>query len=241
MVVLTLLDESQLPKRAGRRKGGADPDQAPVVQTVEIDEPGVTLSADAAKVKAPLRKLVMEGIIQGVQAMSTSLSNALKSDTAQNLAILGVVVASSAGALQIADDFYGKDVCSPAMTQLAESMASFGMTGSRDKCAVSIQAYKDTFALLKPLVYTAVSAATSRVIGVKINIGDGFLAKAMNMMISRLQATPDTPEAPADAAPSTGKSARGSKPAAPAATGGRTKRRGSKKGRKGGKSRKHRR
>jgi hypothetical protein len=227
MVQFVILEERDF-KKGGRRKGGADPDQAPVVETtLEIDSPGEVLNELPAGVnKASLKSVVIETIRLG----SVAIHKALTSEAAKNLAILGVVAGASAGALNMADSFYGSDVCSPAMEQLAESMATFGITGSKLKCVAAMEAYKSTFALLKPAVYLALSSATGRLIGIKINIGEGFLAQAMNAMISKLQATPDA--SPAEGAPA---------PAPKGKKGGRTKRHGMKKGRKGGKSRKHRR
>ena len=223
MVEFTLLDKSDFQKGGRRKRGGVDPDQAPVVSpTLEIDLPAVQVEADD-KLKTPLRNLVMGAIKKSVEVMHAALT----SEAAKNTAILGITVAASSAALNMADQYYGKDICSPAMAQLAASLAGVGLTGNRDKCDVALKAYNDTFALLKPLVISAVGAATGRLVGIKINIGEGFITNTMNKVISSMQATPDVPAEGALA------------PAAKAKKGGRTKRHGMKK--KGSKSRKHRR
>ena len=247
MVEFTLLAKSDF-KTGGRLKRGGDPDQAPVVeQTLDIDLPSVDVDVSDGAQKASLKAMVMGAIKKSVEVMHTALS----SEAVKNVAILGLTVAASVAAINRADEFYGKDVCSPMMTQLASAMANVGLTGSRDKCDIAMKAYNDTFALLRPMVASALGAATGRLLGIKINIGEGFITNAMNKVVSNLEAPPPAPPAPAPAL--VAESAPALEPAlepapesaadsAPAKkkkrTGGRrTRRRGSKKNRKSRKSR----
>jgi hypothetical protein len=220
MPVFTLLSREDFMK-GGRRKRGGDPDQAPVSEpTLDIDLPEEEVDVDPEK-KATLRALVLGSIRKSLDVMHAALT----SETAKNTAVLAITITTSLGVLAAADQQYGGDICSPRMAQLASAMAGVGLTGNQIKCAAAQKAYEDTFALLKPLVISAIGAATGRLIGLKLSIGEGFITSAMNKVIAGMQATPD---APAETAPA---------PTTKARKGGRTKRSGSKKSRKSRKSR----
>ena len=120
------------------------------------------------------------------------------------------------------------------MNQLAASLAGVGFTASRDKCDVALKAYNDTFAMIKPIAISAISAATGRLIGIKIKVSENFITRAMGKFITSLgvPSEEEDEDAPPPASVPKAKRVRAEAP-----TGGRTRRRGSKKGRKSRKSR----
>ena len=213
--------------KGGRKKrGGADGDQAPVSEpTLEIDLPAEDVEVDADK-KSTLRELVLGSIRKSMEVMHAALT----SETAKNTAVLAITLTTSLGALAAADQHYGGDICSPRMAQLASVMAGVGLTGNQMKCAAAQKAYEDTFNLLKPLIISAIGAATGRLVGLKISIGEGFISSAMNKVISGIEVTPAAAAAGPAAAAAAPKEKKEKK-------GGRTKRSGSKKGRKSRRSR----
>jgi hypothetical protein len=220
MPVFTLLARDDFMKGGRKKRGGADGDQAPVSEpTLEIDLPAEDVEVDAEK-KSTLRELVLGSIRKSMEVMHAALT----SETAKNTAVLAITLTTSLGALAAADQHYGGDICSPRMAQLASAMAGVGLTGTQMKCAAAQKAYEDTFNLLKPLIISAIGAATGRLVGLKISIGEGFISSAMNKVISGIEVTPAASPEPA---PKEKKEKKG----------GRTKRSGSKKGRKSRKSR----
>jgi len=219
------------PKGGRRKRGGAEPDQAtvvetPVVRMIDVDEDSSDVKEEVTK-NTTLREIVKVAIKKSVDV----IHQALQSEAAKNTAILGITVIAATTALAAADKFYAGDVCSIGVQQMADTVAAYGLTGPKIKCDAAQKAYIETMNLLKPAILGGLGAASSRLMGIKITIGEGFIANIMNKVITSLQATPDA--SPAEGAPATA-------PKQPK-KGGRTKRRVSKKGRKGGKSRKHRR
>lgn len=237
-----LLGPSDFKPKGGRRKrGGADPDQAPVVQMVIEETSSVsdgdqdTINQMSSEKKRGYRDIVMTVLSR----IATDAHTALTSQVAKDAAILGITVVAAGAAIQQVDAAYKGALCTPLTNQIASSLTLVGFPTKEEECRHANQAYNQVFGLLKPIVTTVVSAAAGKLVNtVRISVGEGFVGKAMVALANHFGLPLGDSAAPP--AP-TGKSARGSKSAAPGATGGRTKRRGSKKGRKGGKSRKHRR
>jgi hypothetical protein len=216
------------PKGGRRKRGGAEPDQATVVEPEELviqDNTPVTDLGDLPN-KDSYRTIAMGMLTNIVNNVRTGLVDVITSDIAKQTAMLGVTVAVAATVINKVDHIYSADMCSPLTVQVASSLSSVGFTTKENQCAAAAKAYDDVFNLLKPAIAAAVAVPAGKLVDtIRIKVGEGFIATAMVAIAKRfgLSSSSDAATAP-----------KGKK-------GGRTKRRGSKKGRKGGKSRKHRR
>ena len=225
---ISVLGPSDFKKQGGRKKGGANSDQAPVVEPEELvieDNTPVTDIGDLAN-KESYRTIAMGMLTNIANNVRKGLVDAITSDIAKQTAMLGVTVAVAAAVIDKVDGIYSADVCSPLTVQVASSLSSVGFTTKENQCAAAAKAYDDVFNLLKPAIAAAVAVPAGKLVDtIRIKVGEGFLGQAMVAIAKRF----GLPLGDSAAPPPQKKK------------GGRTKRRGSKKGRKGGKSRKHRR